>query len=264
VFQESEKGSWHIPKSGGDDIAMPQEWLCVTRTGQINLETLQIEQPSESLVTRPAVDNECRPVSKTRLPQKVEVAGIEEHPSSFKRAHSPRKSHLPQSFRTLESEILPESAKIRLELEEGCKLEDREPSSLKKVSSPRKSCVSKPSENSSIRSELDEVCRPGHRRVEVTEPEEQLSPKEPHLPRKSQIHKSPESSRIRHESEECTPVAIFFSAQKVEVAEPQEQSLSPKKARSPRRSRLPYSSAILQKLKTAERTCTEKPIDFQI
>jgi hypothetical protein len=264
VIQESEKGSWHIPKSGGDDIAMPREWLCVTRTGQINLETLQIEQPSESLVTRPEVDNECRPVSKTHLPQKVEVAGIAEQPSSFKRACSPRKSHLPQSFRTLESEILPESAKIRLELEEGCKLEDREPSSLKTVSSPRRSPVSKPSESSSIRSELDEVCRPGDQRVEVTEPEEQLSRKEPHLPRKSQRPKSSESSSIRHESEEGMPVAMIFSAQKVEVAEPREQSPSPKKVRSLRRSRLPYSSTILQKLKTAERTCTEKPIDFQI
>ncbi len=264
MFQESEKGSWHIPKSSGNDIAMPWEWLCVTRTGQINLETLQIEQPSESLVTRPEVDNECRLVSKTRLPQKVEVAGIEEQPSSFKRACSPRKSHLPQSFRALESEILPESAKIRLELEEGCKLEDRESSSLKKVSSPRRSRVSKPSENSSIRSKLDEVCRPGDQRVEVTEPEDQLSPKEPHLPRKSQIPKSSESSSMRHESEECMPVAMIFSAQKVEVAEPQEQSPSPKKVRPPRRSHLPYSSTILQKLKTAERMCTEKPIDFQI
>jgi len=263
VIQESEKGSWHIPKSGGNDIAMPREWLCVTRSGQINLEPLQIEQPSESLVTSPEVDNECRPVRKTCLPQKVEVAGVEEQPSSFKRACSPRKSHLPQSFRTLESEILPESAKSRLELEEGCKLEDREPSSLKKVSSPRRSRVSKPSESSSIRSELDEVSRPGDQRVEVTEPEEQLSPKEPHLPRKSQIHKSSESSSIRHESEECMPVAIF-SAQKVEVAEPQEQSPSLKKARPPRRCCLPYSSTILQKLKTAERTCTENPIDFQI
>ncbi|CAK9270840.1 unnamed protein product [Sphagnum jensenii] len=127
VIQESEKGSWHIPKSGGNDIAMPREWLCVTR-----------------------------------------------------------------------------------------------------------------------------------------KPEEQLSPKEPHLPRESQIHKSSESSSIRHESEECMPVAMIFSAQKVEVAEPQEQSPSLKKVRSPRRSRLPYSSTILQKLKTAERMCTEKPIDFQI
>ncbi|CAM6055767.1 unnamed protein product [Sphagnum tenellum] len=136
VIQESEKGSWHIPKSGGDDIAMPREWLC--------------------------------------------------------------------------------------------------------------------------------VCRPGDQRVEVTEPEEQLSPKEPHLPRKSQRPKSSESSSIRHESEECMPVAMIFSAQKVEVAEPQEQPPSLKKVRSPRRSHLPYSSTILQKLKAAERMCTEKPIDFQI
>eukprot|EP00249_Psilotum_nudum_P024119 c29098_g1_i3 orf=117-2468(+) len=32
VIQESEKGSWHIPQSGGDDIDIPREWLCVTRS----------------------------------------------------------------------------------------------------------------------------------------------------------------------------------------------------------------------------------------
>ncbi|KAJ7570352.1 hypothetical protein O6H91_01G116700 [Diphasiastrum complanatum] len=31
VIQESEDGSWHIPKSGGDDVLSPREWLCITR-----------------------------------------------------------------------------------------------------------------------------------------------------------------------------------------------------------------------------------------
>lgn len=31
VVQESEKGSWHVPQAGGDDIEEPREWLCVTR-----------------------------------------------------------------------------------------------------------------------------------------------------------------------------------------------------------------------------------------
>ncbi|CAK9275742.1 unnamed protein product [Sphagnum jensenii] len=124
VIQESETGSWHIPKSGGDDITTPREWLCVTRTGQ----------PSP-----------------------------------------------------------------------------------KKVRSPRKSRATKLSESS--RPELVEECRPG---------------------------------------------GLISSAEKGKVPEPEEQSPSPTKVRSTRRSCSPNSSTILQKLKTAERTCTEKPIDFQI
>jgi hypothetical protein len=34
MIQESEKGSWHVPKSGNDDdILTPREWMCITRTG---------------------------------------------------------------------------------------------------------------------------------------------------------------------------------------------------------------------------------------
>lgn len=38
VIQESERGSWHIPIKGGDDIEMPRSWLCVTRSGACGLE----------------------------------------------------------------------------------------------------------------------------------------------------------------------------------------------------------------------------------
>ncbi|XP_024521173.1 uncharacterized protein LOC9655352 [Selaginella moellendorffii] len=31
IIQETERGSWHIPVSGGDDISSPRKWLCVTR-----------------------------------------------------------------------------------------------------------------------------------------------------------------------------------------------------------------------------------------
>ncbi|KAG0632419.1 hypothetical protein M758_1G327100 [Ceratodon purpureus] len=34
VIQESEKGSWHVPKRGNDDdVLTPREWMCITRTG---------------------------------------------------------------------------------------------------------------------------------------------------------------------------------------------------------------------------------------
>ncbi|XP_041001143.1 proteinaceous RNase P 1, chloroplastic/mitochondrial-like [Juglans microcarpa x Juglans regia] len=32
VIQESEKGSWHVPTTTGDDIETPRQWLCATRT----------------------------------------------------------------------------------------------------------------------------------------------------------------------------------------------------------------------------------------
>eukprot|EP01018_Ginkgo_biloba_P021351 Gb_34667 [translate_table: standard] len=38
VIQESERGSWHIPIMGGDDIETSRKWLCVTRPGQFELE----------------------------------------------------------------------------------------------------------------------------------------------------------------------------------------------------------------------------------
>jgi len=31
VIQESERGSWHIPIVGGDDIEISRKWLCITR-----------------------------------------------------------------------------------------------------------------------------------------------------------------------------------------------------------------------------------------
>lgn len=43
--QESETGAYHFPVSGGDDIATPREWLCVTRPGTLELEE-KVEWPS--------------------------------------------------------------------------------------------------------------------------------------------------------------------------------------------------------------------------
>ena len=47
VIQESERGSWHIPIKGGDDIEMPRSWLCVTRFGACGLE--QLSYPSSQI-----------------------------------------------------------------------------------------------------------------------------------------------------------------------------------------------------------------------
>ncbi|KAG0605932.1 hypothetical protein M758_9G099400 [Ceratodon purpureus] len=47
LIQESVSGSWHIPKSSGDDVSAPGEWLCVTRTGHSNSENLLEEKKLE-------------------------------------------------------------------------------------------------------------------------------------------------------------------------------------------------------------------------
>eukprot|EP01018_Ginkgo_biloba_P016085 Gb_37044 [translate_table: standard] len=38
VIQESERGSWHIPIKGGDDIETTRSWLCVTRPDLFEIE----------------------------------------------------------------------------------------------------------------------------------------------------------------------------------------------------------------------------------
>ncbi|CAK9266268.1 unnamed protein product [Sphagnum jensenii] len=258
VIQESETGSWHIPKSGGDDITTPREWLCVTRTGQVGLKTLQSEQASESLNSRPKVDSEFGPVSLTCSAQKVEVPELEEQRTSSKGICPPRDPNLLQSFKSLDSEVVQESLNTKPEVEDEYKPEDPEPSSRKKVRSPRRSFVSEPLESSSRKSELDEVCLPvglisPPLEVEVKEPEEQPSPKKVRSPRKSRATKLSESSRPEL-VEECRPGGLISSAEKGKVREPEEQSPSPTKVRSTRRSSSPNSSTILQKLKTAERT----------
>ncbi|XP_075494992.1 proteinaceous RNase P 1, chloroplastic/mitochondrial-like isoform X1 [Primulina tabacum] len=36
VIQESEQGSWHVPTVTGDDLEIPRQWLCVTRSRERN------------------------------------------------------------------------------------------------------------------------------------------------------------------------------------------------------------------------------------
>lgn len=44
-------GSWHIPKSCGDDVSSTREWLCVTRTGNTSPEVLKVEEKLNHLLT---------------------------------------------------------------------------------------------------------------------------------------------------------------------------------------------------------------------
>ncbi|CAM6108619.1 unnamed protein product [Calypogeia fissa] len=55
VIQESENGSWHIPKDRGSDVDAPHEWMCVTRSGiSVNNAALpvsvQSSPPEETVV----------------------------------------------------------------------------------------------------------------------------------------------------------------------------------------------------------------------
>ncbi|KAG0617163.1 hypothetical protein M758_5G169300 [Ceratodon purpureus] len=51
LIQESVSGSWHIPKSCGDDVSSTREWLCVTRTGNKSPEVLKVEEKLNHLLT---------------------------------------------------------------------------------------------------------------------------------------------------------------------------------------------------------------------
>lgn len=44
-------GSWHIPKSCGDDVSSIREWLCVTRTCYTSPEVLKVEEKLNHLLT---------------------------------------------------------------------------------------------------------------------------------------------------------------------------------------------------------------------
>lgn len=40
-MQESEQGSWHVPTVTGNDLEVPRQWLCATRTGEpLNIGTV--------------------------------------------------------------------------------------------------------------------------------------------------------------------------------------------------------------------------------
>lgn len=155
VAQESEKGSWHIPKSGGDDISSSREWLCVTRSSSVTTQNgtskEMLRECSES------VSNEYEPLSedslqlnessvsakklakspkKLRSPkivldksQPLEVSGIEDTPTSPKKVRAyTRRSQSPKSTSTLET------AGEALEVEDVIK---KVQSPVKRVRSPK-------------------------------------------------------------------------------------------------------------------------------
>lgn len=155
VAQESEKGSWHIPKSGGDDISSSREWLCVTRPSIV---TTQNGRSKEILrESSKSVSKECEPLAEDSLQlnessvsvkklakspkklespkivldksQPLEVSGIEDNSMSPKKVRAyTRRSRSPKSTSTLET------APEVLEVEDAIK---KVHSPVKRVRSPK-------------------------------------------------------------------------------------------------------------------------------
>lgn len=124
MVQESEKGSWHIPKRGGDDISSSREWLCVTRPSiatTLNGRSKEILRESSKSISK-----ECEPLTEDSLQlnessvsvkklakspkivldksQPLEVSGIEDNPTSPKKVRTyTRRSRSPKSTSTLET-----------------------------------------------------------------------------------------------------------------------------------------------------------------
>ncbi|KAL3685698.1 hypothetical protein R1sor_003720 [Riccia sorocarpa] len=82
VIQESENGSWHIPKLGKDDGATPCEWLCVTRrsisaasgsSSVANVDTperrVEFFSPAGELSSEEVVEGQKSPSSKSDSPE---------------------------------------------------------------------------------------------------------------------------------------------------------------------------------------------------
>lgn len=155
VAQESEKGSWHIPKSGGDDISSSREWLCVTRPSIVTTQNGRSEEILRE--SSKSVSKECEPLAedslqlnessvsvkklakspkKLRSPkivldksQPLEVSGIEDNPTSPKKVQAyTRRSQSPKSTSTLETAL------EVLEVEDAIK---KVQSPVKRVQSPK-------------------------------------------------------------------------------------------------------------------------------
>ncbi|KAL2603159.1 hypothetical protein R1flu_017246 [Riccia fluitans] len=95
VIQESEKGTWHIPKIGGDDIEAPREWLCVTRPSissasassfVTNVDTperrVEFLSPTREVSSEEFVEEQKSPSLKSESPE----SGTEESSVRTKRA----------------------------------------------------------------------------------------------------------------------------------------------------------------------------------
>ncbi|KAL3675063.1 hypothetical protein R1sor_025011 [Riccia sorocarpa] len=84
VIQESENGSWHIPKIGTDDIETPCEWLCVTRrrisTASASSSVTNVDTPerrveffssARELSSEEVVEERKSPSSKSDSPESI-------------------------------------------------------------------------------------------------------------------------------------------------------------------------------------------------
>lgn len=119
--QESEKGSWHIPKSSNDDdVLKPREWMCVTRVG--------LPTPSEEVIAIEVEKLEEQPTSS----EKVTATEVQPTPPKGKSAAT-KKSRSTKSSAQKASEVK--------KLEEQPTLPKRKPSTTKMSRSLKSSAL---------------------------------------------------------------------------------------------------------------------------
>lgn len=97
MTQESEKGSWHVPKSGNDDdVLTHREWMCITRTGHAapgNTESDDLMVDSSSVLESSVTEIEEQAVELKDIP----ISGDEVQSPKPRKSRKSRKSTLESS-----------------------------------------------------------------------------------------------------------------------------------------------------------------------
>lgn len=119
MIQESEKGSWHIPKSGNDDdILTPREWMCITRTGHADPcdpKSEELTISSTSILELSASEVQEQVAANSEL-KDASISGDEIQSPKPRKARKSRKSTPePSASSSLESSTLRTSEVKKLE-----------------------------------------------------------------------------------------------------------------------------------------------------
>ena len=228
MHQESENGSWHIPKSGGDDISTPRKWLCVTRSVQVPVE-LHSKEIKESIPTTPELDSDREPMTQV-------MNEHEELPSPVKKLMSPKKSRSPKSPPP--------------------RVEDHE----EKLASPRK--VQSPKKTRSPKSKSPSLMVEDHEEKLASPRKVQFS-KTPSSPKSPSQKGEDHEGKLASPKKPPSPKSKSKSPS-LKVKDYEEKLASPRTVQSPKTRRSPKSPTTLQRLKAADKVSNESPIDFQI
>nr|PNR46869.1 hypothetical protein PHYPA_013989 [Physcomitrium patens]BAN18185.1 pentatricopeptide repeat protein [Physcomitrium patens] len=251
VIQESHKGSWHVPKSGknDEDVLVPREWLCVTRTGHLARSDTKSE---EEMIASPNITRESS-LSEVQAEAAInsELKGISV-PSEGIQSPKPRKSR--KSTSKSLSKSSPESSAFKSS-EDGKLAGNIENEVVQLATKVEKLAGDIENEVVQLTTKVEKLVSEVQAQTEtileskdVTISGEEIQSPKPRKSRKSSS-KASSKSLIHHPSE--------TGMLEEQSTAPQKRRSISKKARSPK-------SALLQKLEAADEDSSGKPIDFQI